>query len=322
MKNWEIKPNGADIIATNSVTGEVFTGTRTQLNTRLASFHRDSFSRTLVTTDLDSQLSSDSASAVTYTIPADSYLNRLSIGARVKAYQAGTGSIDFAAGAGVTLQGVKPYIAQYQSLEINYLGNNQWAYVGSDRIVAITNAANQLTGLGARGGVITPMQRCLKNFTGANTLTGGTVGLKTLLLQVPIPDGALLNYGAGIRISAFFGFTLNTNTKTFGIDIGQTFPTGVLLWSRARSSATSGADSVLTDFQRHPSSSNQCIEGYGETVAVEGASNNNVSTYTRVLGVDPAATGLSIYFWGTLNTANTDQITLARAQVDLSTGEQ
>ena len=181
---------------------------------------------------------------------------------------------------------------------------------------------------GATGGVVDPvggviyLDRCLKNFTGANQLTGGTVNTKTLLMQVSLPNGLLLDYRTSLRISAIFGFSLNTNNKSFGIDIGTTFAGATNLWTRSRTSATSGADSALLNLQRSPTLPTDVLLSYGGSVPYEGATNVNTAVYTFPYPVDPATAGLSLYFWGTLVTANTDQITLARALVESVTGEQ
>lgn len=163
--------------------------------------------------------------------------------------------------------------------------------------------------------------RTLKNFTGQNVLTGGTINTKTLLMQVPLPDGCLLDYRAGIRVSAIFGFTMNTNSKACGVDIGTSFGTASNMWGRTRASATSGAESILIDFQRSPLDSTKLLLAYGQAAPYEGAPNNNISTYTLHHSINPASTGLSLYFWGNLITANTDQVTLARAKVELAVAE-
>lgn len=163
--------------------------------------------------------------------------------------------------------------------------------------------------------------RTLKNFTGANVLTGGTTNTKTLLMQVPLPDGCLLDYRAGIRVSAIFGMTMNTNNKSCGVDIGTSFGTATNLWNRTRASATSGAESILVDFQRSPLDPVKILTAYGQSAPYEGAPNNNTSSYTLSYSINPATTGLFLYFWGNLITANTDQVTLARAKVELATAE-
>lgn len=297
MNQWEIKPDGANVIATNRVTGEIFSGTRAQLNTKLISRNRDNFSKTLVSDDAKRILSSDSDMAVSYTIPPDKGFKDFRFGDKLTAYRAGKGAVSFVASPGVTLVGVAPAPAQYSSLEVQHIGVDTWAFV------------NQAA------------SRCLKNFTGANVLTGGTINTKTLLMQVPLPDGCLLDYRAGIRVSAIFGFTLNTNSKACGVDIGTSFGTATNLWSRTRASATSGAESILIDFQRSPLDSTKLLLAYGQAAPYEGAPNNNISTYTLHYSINPASTGLSLYFWGNLITANTDQVTLARAKVELATAE-
>lgn len=149
---WEIKPNGADVIAINSSTGEVFSGTRDQLNVKLASVHQDSYSRTLVYSDATRQLSSDSASAVTYTIPLESEFDSLQAGSTLTAYQAGTGTVSFTAGPGVTLVGVATSSGRYQSVEVQRIGINTWAVV--NKVTAALDANNNVTGLTVPGGEI------------------------------------------------------------------------------------------------------------------------------------------------------------------------
>lgn len=211
------------------------------------------------------------------------------------------------------------------------------AYIGSsiarydDGVLATADDKLIISGVQGPTGVLTGLlidgttvsyTRCIKNFTGYNQLTGGTINTKTLLMAVPIPDGALVDTRAGLRISGFFGFTMNTNSKSVGVDIGTSFATATNVWSRTRNSGTSGADSFLIDIQKNPANSTQLIAGYGASLAFEGATSINTATYTAPITVDPSLTGLNLYFWGNLVTANTDQITLARCRVDLSTSEE
>lgn len=189
-------------------------------------------------------------------------------------------------------------------------------------VKGIKNAAGAFNNISVDN-VSKGMSRCLLNYTGATVLTGGTVGAKTLLKQVVLPDGWALDYKAGLRISAFFGFSLNTNSKSFGVDFGTSFGTAVTLWSRTRNSASHGAESVLLDMQRSPLLRTVYLVGYGGNISTEGIGVVNTSSYTTSLttAVDPEVNGTSLYFWGTLNTVNTDQVTLARAKVDLSVAE-
>lgn len=164
--------------------------------------------------------------------------------------------------------------------------------------------------------------RVLKNFTGATVLTGGTINTKTLLMQVPIPDGALADPKAGIRLSGYFGCTLNTNSKSFGIEIGTSFGSSTSLWAKTLNSGTAGAQSFLLDIQQNPANAAQILIGYSAGLTLEGSGGAvNTSTYTTAVAVDPATTGLNLYLYGTLVTANTDQVTLARCKIDLVTAE-
>lgn len=165
--------------------------------------------------------------------------------------------------------------------------------------------------------------RTLLNYTGATVLTGGTANTKTLLKQVVLPDGWALDYKAGLRISAYFGFSLNTNSKAYGVDFGTSFGSAITLWSRTRNSATQGIESTLIDLQRSPLNRTNYIMGYGGNMSTEGIGAINTSGYTTALTTAPApdVNGTSIFFWGNLITSNADQITLARAKVDLNVAE-
>lgn len=197
----------------------------------------------------------------------------------------------------------------------------------------ITNTDDRLPVSGIKGatGVVTGIlvdttpvsyTRVLKNFTGSNILSGGTVNTKTLLMQVPIPNGALADAKAGIRMSGYFGCTLNTNSKSFGIDIGTSFGAGTSLWTKTLSSGTAGAQSFLLDIQQDPTNAAQILIGYSAGVTLEGSGGAvNTSTYTTAVAVNPATNGLNLYLWGNVITANTDQVTLARCKIDLVTAE-
>jgi len=187
---------------------------------------------------------------------------------------------------------------------------------------AHTDTTNRITGLINKDNTIQFFTRVLKNFTGVNQLTGGTINAKTLLMQVSIPDGLLLDYKASIRISGIFVFTMNTNSKTFGVDIGTSFASGTGVWSRTRSSASSGEDSLLVDLQRYSLDGTKIIMSYGSSVAIEGNPNIASSGTGTQISIDPNTTGLYLYFWGNLNTANTDSVVLNRAFVETFIAEQ
>ena len=85
-------------------------------------------SRDLTAQDVDTIVKCNSASPVVLTIRVDSVCG-ISGPAAIGLYQAGTGAASFAAGAGVTLRGSAPTIAQYSSAGVWRVGANEWAYL-------------------------------------------------------------------------------------------------------------------------------------------------------------------------------------------------
>lgn len=199
MKNWEIKPNGADVIATNRVTGEVFTGTRTQLNTKLLSLHQDNVSRALTQPDAERQLSSDSASAVVYTIPTDRVLGDVYLGKTLTAYQAGTGTVSFVAGPGVTLVGTANSSGRYQSVEVQYIGVNTWAVV--NKVTAALDANSNFAGLTVPGGALIGVS---VPFTFSALLSAISMGYVGSALITDVGNGSIW-VSDGVRARALNG---------------------------------------------------------------------------------------------------------------------
>lgn len=167
------------------------------------------------------------------------------------------------------------------------------------------------------------VSRTLLNYTGATVLTGGTANTKTVLKQVALPNGWGLDYKAGIRVSAIFGFSLNSNTKSFGVDFGTSAGSATTLWSRTRTSASHGGESVLLDLQRSNIVIGSYVLGYGGNISTEGIGIINTPSYTTILttSVPPTTNNTYLYFWGNLITSEADQVTLARAKVDLYVAE-
>lgn len=127
VSDWEIKPNGGNVAAINRRTGEVFAGTFAAFNVKAASAHADSVSRNVTKADVNQIMSSDSSSAVVYTITQD--IAEQFDG--VIAYQAGTGAVSFAAGPGVTIRKTPPTPTQYAFTGLLCVAKNEWAYVNS-----------------------------------------------------------------------------------------------------------------------------------------------------------------------------------------------
>ena len=89
-----------------------------------------SASRNITSADFDKII--PVSAAATFTIPSDAVLgitdstNAYAIGF----YQAGTGAVTIA-GSGATVRGTAPTAAQYSTVGVMRVGDNEWAYLGS-----------------------------------------------------------------------------------------------------------------------------------------------------------------------------------------------
>jgi hypothetical protein len=81
--------------------------------------------------DVEQVLDCNSGSAIVLTIKNDTTMGAATTAVRqtIAAYQAGAGAVSFAAGAGVTLRGTLPTIAQYGTMGVMRVGANEWAYL-------------------------------------------------------------------------------------------------------------------------------------------------------------------------------------------------
>ena len=85
-------------------------------------------SRNLTAGDIGNVVMCSGSSAIVLTIQTDASMG-LSDMTTIAAYQGGTGAVSFAAGAGVTLRGTPPTLAQYGTMGIMRVGANEWAYL-------------------------------------------------------------------------------------------------------------------------------------------------------------------------------------------------
>lgn len=86
-------------------------------------------SRNLIKADSGYLLLCNSASAIVLTIPNDAAGGWSGIES-MAAYQASTGAVSFAAGAGVSpIRGTAPTPAQYLTSGVMRVGANEWAYI-------------------------------------------------------------------------------------------------------------------------------------------------------------------------------------------------
>lgn len=85
-------------------------------------------SRDLTSADFENILKITAGSGtVTMTIPNDSILGTGDVS--VAFYRSGAAALAIAAGAGVTLRGTAPTVAQYGTVGIMRVGANEWAYI-------------------------------------------------------------------------------------------------------------------------------------------------------------------------------------------------
>lgn len=158
----------------------------------------------------------------------------------------------------------------------------------------------------------------LQNASAIYELTGGSTGTKTTLLEVSIPDGALDDADASIFGLCRFWYTRNTNTKTFGVDIGTSAATATEIYTRSRNSSSHGADDCTFTVRKHSDGSDRLMITVGDvTGAVYYGGSYNTTEPRKAVAVSPTATGLKLYFWGNLVTANTDFVRLYECMVKL-----
>lgn len=148
-------------------------------------------------------------------------------------------------------------------------------------------------------------------------LTGGTVGVQTVLFEVPIPDGWLDNDTNAIEVRSSWWYSLNTNSKSFGVYLGTEIGTAAAVFSRTRTSATQGQDASWNILMRNPSDVAKIRNANSSGIAYFGHSGVNAasSSVNNVGTIDPSTAGLKLFFTATLDTVNTDQVTLTAVQV-------
>lgn len=162
--------------------------------------------------------------------------------------------------------------------------------------------------------------KILKSTTGAYQLTGGTAGVKTTLLQVPIPDGWLSDLSVRMVIQYAVDYTNSANTKQFGVDIGATAGTAVTL--RSQSPTTTGQATDLVVVQRNAASPSRFWIVVPNNARVFGSPAGSGSTVgvAASASIDPDATGQSLFFWAQIN-PNTEQVTFEHIFVSLERAE-
>lgn len=160
--------------------------------------------------------------------------------------------------------------------------------------------------------------RYLKGAVAVATLTGGSAGVETLMLTVPL--GTLMaNYRTRLTVNGAFLYTLNTNNKTATIKIGETPGTAAAVWARTRNSATNGLDAFEVKLQRNPNNGGQIVTTIGNNANYYGHGPINSATLSAVdtLAMDNS---LNLYFFGTLAVI-TDAIALDDLEVEAKTYE-
>lgn len=166
----------------------------------------------------------------------------------------------------------------------------------------------------------------LKAFTGRSQLTGGTVNTKTALMEVPIPDGWLSSLAVRMDIELSINYTNNANTKSWGVALGTSSAAGGTVAGsvdlRTISATTTASISDKIVVQRSAETPTRLYLAVPNNARIFGT-NATAGTTVGVLAsasINPDAVSQSLWVWGRLDTANTDQVSLEHLLVQLQRG--
>ncbi len=166
----------------------------------------------------------------------------------------------------------------------------------------------------------------LKCFTGRSQLTGGTVNTKTALMEVPIPDGWLSSLAVRMDIELSINYTNNANTKSWGVALGTSSAAGGTVAGsvdlRTISATTTASISDKIVVQRSAETPTRLYLAVPNNARIFGT-NATAGTTVGVLAsasINPDAVIQSLWVWGRLDTANTDQVSLEHLFVQLQRG--
>lgn len=166
----------------------------------------------------------------------------------------------------------------------------------------------------------------LKAFTGRSQLTGGTVNTKTALMEVPIPDGWLSRLDVRMDIELSINYTNNANTKSWGVALGAgsafggTVGGSVDLRTISPTTTASITDKIVVQRSAEtPTRLYLAVPNNARTFGTNATAGATVGVLASA-SINPDATGQSLWVWGRLDTANTDQVSLEHLMVQLQRG--
>lgn len=227
---------------------------------------------------------------------------------------------------GVGIEGSLGVIYQLRDTGVCYEWNPTTRVM--DRVGGLTAA--QFASVGALltgSGPLLPGQALiLKSFTGRSQLTGGTVGTKTVLMEVPIPDSSFSDLSVRMDIELSINYTNNANTKSWGVAVGTGSAAGGTVAGsvdlRTISPTTTASISDKIVVQRSAESPTRLYLVVPNNARIFGTNATSGPTVGVLASasIDPTSTGLSLWIWGRLDTANTDQVSLEHLFVQLQRG--
>ena len=189
--------------------------------------------------------------------------------------------------------------------------------ISDPRVAALVSGA---------GNLVPGQVRVLKSFTGRSQLTGGTVNTKTVLMEVPIPDGALADLSIRMDIELSINYTNNANTKSWGVALGASSAAGgtvagsVDLRTISPTTTASITDKIVVQRSAEtPTRLYLAVPNNARTFGTNASAGSTVGVLASA-SINPDATSQSIWVWGRLDTANTDQVSLEHLFVQLQRG--
>lgn len=176
------------------------------------------------------------------------------------------------------------------------------------------------------GNLVPGQTRVLKSFTGRSQLTGGTVNTKTVLMEVPIPDGALADLSIRMDIELSINYTNNANTKSWGVALGTSSAAGgtvagsVDLRTISPTTTASITDKIIVQRSAEtPTRLYLVVPNNARIMGTNATSGATVGVLASA-SINPDAVSQSLWIWGRLDTANTDQVSLEHLFVQLQKG--
>ena len=208
-------------------------------------------------------------------------------------------------------------------------GTCEYEYAdGSDPVAAITGTPSDQAAFQAlvSGAGISGQAYILKSFTGRSQLTGGTAGVKTALMEVPIPDGWLSRLDVRMDIELAINYTNNADNKEWGVALGAgsafggTVAASVDLRQLTGTTTASITDKIVVQRSAEtPTRLYLALPNNARSFGTNAGAGATIGALASA-SIDPDATGRSLWVWARnpVNTAN--QISLEHLFVQMQRG--